>query len=181
MRITAPGIQPQASLEDQQRQQFHDDVASVVNGLGQSLTLPGSAVVETLKADNALWLAQGVQGGLSLSAQRTRLAGGTGAFIGGVAGFASTAVVSGLDFQNAVNLSADSRSVFIGCTFRQDSVAQLIAAKAGAKATFTGCAFYGSGLTSVVDNPGVITDIVLLGCYNATGAAAGNVTEIGGV
>ena len=44
-----------------------------------------------------------------------------------------------------------------------------------------GCTFYGTGLTQVVDNPGVITDIVLLGCYNATGVSAGNVTEIGGV
>lgn len=182
MRVTAPGIQPSSDLETQQRQQFHDDVANVVNGLGQSITLPGSAAIETQNADNALWLAQGLQGGLSLAAQRTRLAGGSGASIGGVAGFAGTAVATGLDFTNTVNLSAASRSIFIGCTFRQtSSVAQLIAAASGAKATFIGCAFYGNVTTQVVDNPGVITDIVLLGCYNATGAAAGNVTEIGGV
>lgn len=145
-------------------------------------------IVEALPQDNALFLASEAHGNLALSKARTRLQGGVGATVTGTVSLSSKATIVGINFQqetqaNLLTLGVNSVTVFTNCTFNNKSnlVPSLITCVASAKATFIGCTFYGSGLTQVVDNPGVITDIVLLGCYNATGAAAGNVTEIGGV
>ena len=145
-------------------------------------------IVESLPQDNALFLASEPHGNLALSKARTRLQGGTGATVTGSVSLLGSSMITGVDFQqadldNLLTLGVNSVTVFTNCTFNNKTnlVQSLITCVAGAKATFIGCTFYGSGLTQVVDNPGVITDIVLLGCYNATGAAAGNVTEIGGV
>lgn len=172
-------VSDRQDLEKVENRRRTNEVIGVVNGLGE-IVLAGNSGTEPLNADNALWLAQGNHGGYLLAKPRTRIDGAAGASVVEVATHRSTSTVQGVNYTAAVVLE-DGAQVFIGCTFRQDNVAQLVAAVAGAKATFIGCTFYGSGLTQVVDNPGVITDIVLLGCHNATGAAAGNVTEIGGV
>lgn len=180
MRLTAPGIQPHADLETQQRQQYDDDVARVGNGLGQQLVPEGMPTAETQRADNAFWLGAGVHGGFALSAGRTRLDGASGASVGRRAVFGSTAIVAGLDFAADVTLSAQSVTTFNGCTFRGDAVAALVTCAAGAKATFVGCQFYGSP-TQVVDNPGATANITVVGCANMTGAGLGNVTAVGSV
>ena len=180
MRLTAPGIQPNADLETQQRQQYDDDVARVGNGLGQQLVPEGTPTSETQKADNAFWLGAGVHGGFAMSASRTRVDGASGALVKRPATFASTAIVTGLDFTAGVTLGAQSVTTFNGCTFRGDSVAALVTCAAGAKATFVGCQFHGSP-TQVVDNPGAIGNITVVGCANLTGAGLGNVTAVGSV
>ena len=168
MQIPQAAIDPGLNNMDQQRWGSVQTLVRVANRLGRWLIMPSEGISEPLKADNALWLAQGEQGGGSLSAARTRVAGASGAVLTRTLQCASTATLTGVDFTNSDNndclsLGADSVTVLVGCTFRNDTSdgGVLVKAAAGAKAKFIGCTFHGSGLSQVVDNPGLIGDIVL--------------------
>lgn len=166
-------------VEESENRRRLNQLIAVANGLGE-LVVPGQAIAEPRKSDNALWMAQGLQGGGSLSAPRTRLDGAAGAVVGAVVTFASTAIVAGLDFAAGVTLKAGSVTTFNNCQFRQDGVPALVTCESGALATFVGCHFHGTP-TQVVDNPGAIGNITVVGCANLTGAGLGNVTAVGSV
>lgn len=170
-------VSDRQDLEKVENRKRTNEIVGVVNGLGE-LVLPGMSVSEPLASDNALWLAQGQHGGYSLARARTRLVGASGAVVTAATVYAGTATVTGLDFTAAVQLASGAQ-VFVGCTFRQDGVNSLVQASSNAVAKFIGCTFYGSGLGQVVDNAGVIGDIVLVGCVNLTGAPVGTVTVVG--
>ena len=182
------GIKKDVSLYDATDRARINSSISLAGEVAARIFTAKMPVVEANPQDNMLFLASEQHGNLALSKARTRLQGGTGAVVIGTVALSSQSTIIGIDFQqatltNLVTLNVNSRTVFTNCTFTNKSnlVPSLITCVAGAKASFIGCTFYGTGLTQVVDNPGVITDIVLLGCYNATGVSAGNVTEIGGV
>lgn len=186
MQIPQAAINPGLGNLDQQRWGSVQSLIRVVNRLGKWLVLDGEGASEQDKADNALWLSSGDQGGAALSGARTRVVGASGATMTRPVTCASTGIWTTVDF--AVQggtvplvLKAASKTVFNGCTFRNLSSdgAVLVRCEDGAVARFVGCMFYGNGLAQVVDNPGAIGNIVLVGCLNLTGAADGNVTVVG--
>lgn len=179
------GIDRDADLYDATDRNRLNTAVNVSSSLGRVLVQTKDIVTEDLPRDNSFFFGAGTYGNLSLSKPQTRVQGGSGAYVTGAVKLAGQATVCGMDFQPAsgaaLALGKDSKTVFVGCTFGvlAGNLSSLVAAEAGAYAKFIGCTFYGSGLGQVVDNAGVIGDIVLVGCVNLTGAPVGTVTVVG--
>ena len=189
MAVRPSTVKPQtagAQADELSRQQ-RERVADLVAGL--AMTSAGDAVTEELTSDNAVNLAAGDHGGFRLIRQ-------DGLILGPVAGvriikpviLGVDAILEGLFFDShepgaLVTLStATATVIFRACRWRKraQDTSTCLTMPAGARAILVGCLFDGGPATpaNLITNPGLVTAVQVVACYNKTVHLYGNVTII---
>ena len=160
------------------RRRIHGFVESL------NLVLPGDSITESLLQNNVFNVAPGDHGGNTFTKTDTEIrAVGAGAAITRPVVCDSDAVMDGVRFSTAtatgasVSINSPAVVLFRGCVFEKpgDDTDSHVYVEEGAKATFIGCVFRGSGTTAspvvshTVAGVGVITDVQIAFSYNKTG------------
>lgn len=157
--------------EDVNRQIRHDANRRNVVGI-----TPNSTVTEEKKKDNSYFFQDGEHGGMSLSKPNTSIMGMPGSQIIKPVVFSESARLTNIHFKDSVSVSSATATVIFVCC--RVELAESLSLESGAKAIFIGCLFEGDLSGNVIDNPGAVTDVQLVGCSNKTGQALGNVTSV---
>lgn len=149
-----------------------------------------TAITEPKKVDNATTLADGEHGGVKITKPHTTISGTTGSQITKPVTIGESARFNGVHFKDQISITSTTATVmFIGCRFdvsKTPVVDIYVDVPAvpppppppltGAKVLFIGCLFTNDPGGVIIENPGVITDVHVVGCSNVTGQAFGNVT-----
>tara|TARA_E500000331_G_scaffold50507_1_gene43642 strand:+ start:2423 stop:2944 length:522 start_codon:yes stop_codon:yes gene_type:complete len=156
--------------EDVNRQIRHNASRSSVVGVGAE-----TAIDEAKKKDNAYLLRDGEHGGMSLSKPNTSVMGLPGSEVVRPITFEESARLTNIHIKDRVYITSITATViFVGCRIELE---RGIDVASGAKAIFLGCLFEGSPPGDVINNPGAITNVQVVGCSNKTAQALGNVTS----
>jgi hypothetical protein len=146
----------------------------------------GSPVSEPLVTGNGTLLSAGEHGGFKLETPGTVVRGvHPNSKVTRNVQVDADAVFQNLTFLDVqVSLtSATSTVIFDGCTFSWSKVStdkNFVMLVAGTQVIFKGCTFRGGiGTSAVLDNPGILTDVQVIGCYDATGGGFGTSTNVG--
>lgn len=119
---------------------------------GQTLLAPGSSLVDQ-NGPNTMNLQPGAFAGY-VQSKAVTVSGVAGTSLAG-ATYTTAAKVQSVDHTGGVTLGPGTQAVFIGCDFTD------VACTVGAKARFIGCRISGN----INNAGGVITDVVLIGCF----------------
>lgn len=184
-------LQPRESSRiDDWNAQTRANVLRALQGMAQWFVRAPGPPSEIAAADNANLLLVGKHGGFRLEKPDTRIVGAVGAVITRRVLVRADAEFDGLHFTSEsgsdnvlaslVDVDATSTAVFRGCRFtrRLGDGAAWLSVSAGGRVHFVGCIFDGQpGNSNVVDNPGAIGNVGVLGS-NRTGRPLGNATTI---
>ncbi|HIA00738.1 MAG TPA: hypothetical protein EYN66_02300 [Myxococcales bacterium] len=151
---------------------------------GQSIE---TAISEPKRVDNSVTLMAGEHAGARLAKPHTSILGTAGSQITKPVTIDESARFTNVHFKDQISITSTTATVmFVGCRFDVDKTPVVdIYAKApavpppplvGAKVHFVGCTFTNDPGGVIIENPGVITDVHVVGCSNVTGQALGNVT-----
>ena len=185
----------QADSTQRRNTQERDDVSRTVGGLGGVVISPEYALVEAKVRDNTLVLLAGNHGGALIKKPNTLIIGQPGAVVNRLWEIDTDGEVTRIQSvhfrcldpkaDNAaalINIAANCTVIFTNCTFELEGVDMVAMANfvATAKGSFNGCTFTPTQTTGApIVNPGIITNVYVIGCSNMTGRVHNLVTIIG--
>ena len=140
---------------------------------GQSIE---TAISEPKKVDNSVTLQAGEHAGAKIAKPHTSILGTAGSQITKPVTIDESARFTNVHFKDQISITSTTATVmFVGCRFDVEKTPVVDVAN-GARAHFVGCTFTNDPGGVIIENPGVITDVHVVGCSNVTGQALGNVT-----
>ena len=177
---------------DQLRVRNEQTINDAVVALG--ITADTEVVKEPLNSGNAVTLANGLYGGWTSTKDASIYKGmGASSRVQRKVTVEADCIFDGIHFLGSdtnklelVHIKIGNVAVFRSCIFqkRQNDSGFCVSLDATAvgpnpQAIFIGCVFLGPDTGVVINNPGGVADVYVIGCREKTGGGYGNVSSVG--